>query len=175
MDDVNPSPGIFLETTRLVLRPQQASDEAALIKLWTDPQAMLYMGGPRHEALIRSEFAGVTRQPLAQRYDLWPVIEKATGRVVGHCGLLDKEVDGANEIELVYVIDPAAWGRGYASEIGQALIEYAFAALGLKRLIALIEPENSASMRVAIKLGMALEKEVVRPSGALRKVYVIEA
>jgi RimJ/RimL family protein N-acetyltransferase len=46
--------------------------------------------------------------------------------------------------------------------------------MGLCRLIALIEPENRASERVAVKIGMRLEKEVVRPGGALRKVYAVE-
>jgi RimJ/RimL family protein N-acetyltransferase len=42
-------------------------------------------------------------------------------------------------------------------------------------LIALIEPENLASERVAVKIGMRFDKEVVRPGGALRRLYVIEA
>jgi RimJ/RimL family protein N-acetyltransferase len=44
----------------------------------------------------------------------------------------------------------------------------------LKRVVALIEPENRASERVAVKIGMSLEREVVRPGGERRKLYVIE-
>jgi ribosomal-protein-alanine N-acetyltransferase len=135
---------------------------------------MRYMGGPRDRARLQPEFERVTQHPYADPYDLWPVIEKLTGQLVGHCGLLQKEVEGANEIELVYLMAAAVWGKGYATEIGQALIRYAFIELGVNRLIALIEPDNQASERVAIKLGFHLEKEVVRPSGALRKVYLIE-
>jgi [ribosomal protein S5]-alanine N-acetyltransferase len=174
MDSIENSSDTILETARLILRVQQAGDVPALINLWTDPLAMRYMGGPRQRDQLQSEFDRVTRQPLAERYDLWPVIEKETGRVVGHCGLLPKEVEGSSEIELVYLIDPAAWGNGYASEIGQALIRYALDRLGLQRLIALIKPGNKASERVAVKLGMSLEKEIIRPSGELRKVYFIE-
>ncbi|MEJ2552051.1 MAG: GNAT family N-acetyltransferase, partial [Anaerolineales bacterium] len=98
-----------------------------------------------------------------------------SGQLVGNCGLLEKEVGGEAEIELVYVFAASAWGKGYATEIGMALIRHAFETLGLERLIALIEPENAASERVAQKVGMRFDREVRRPGGAIRKVYVIES
>jgi len=168
------SSGQILETERLLLRVQQAADVPALIDLWLNPQVTRYLGGPRDKAHLQSDFDSVTRRPFAERYDLWPLVEKETGRLVGHCGLLQKDVAGSSEIELIYILDPAVWGRGYATEIGQALIKYAFDRLGIKRLIALIEPDNQASERVAAKLGLLFEKEVVRPGGALRRVYVLE-
>jgi ribosomal-protein-alanine N-acetyltransferase len=58
--------------------------------------------------------------------------------------------------------------------MGRALKRYAFEHMGIERLIALIKPENGASERVALKVGMRLEKEVVRPGGAVRKVYAVE-
>jgi ribosomal-protein-alanine N-acetyltransferase len=165
---------IILETERLTLRHQQASDVAPLVDLWADPDVTRYMGGPRGRAWLQSAFEETARDPYAERYDLWPLVEKETGQVIGHCGLLDKEVEGRPEIELTYVLASSAWGKGYATEIGQALKGYAFEEMGLGRLIALIEPENSASERVAEKVGMRLEKEVVRPGGELRRVYAVE-
>jgi len=94
--------------------------------------------------------------------------------VVGDCGLLDKKVDGRAEIELVYVFSRSVWGKGYATEMVGALKEYAFQKMGLRRPIALIELENEGSERVAFKVGMHLEKEVIRPSGEVRRVYAIE-
>ena len=80
-----------------------------------------------------------------------------------------------DEIEIIYIFKTSAWGKGYATEIGQAIIGYAFEEMKLERLIALIEPENEGSERVALKIGMKFEKEVIRPGGAKRKVYVIES
>ena len=114
------------------------------------------------------------KDPFADEYNTWPVEEKQTGRVVGDCGLLDKEVDGKSEIELVYVFARSTWGQGYATEMASALKEHAFQNMGLRRLIALIEPENEGSEKVALKVGMHLEKEVIRPSGEVRRVYAIE-
>jgi len=174
MDDTQRSPTI-LETPRLVLRYQSADDVATLADLWADPRATRYLGGPRDRDWLRAEFAQTARHPQAEPYDLWPVVEKATGRVVGHCGLLDKEVDGRPEVELVYLLAPEFWGQGYATEIAAALWQWARDARGLTRLIALIEPENAASERVAVKIGMRLEKETLRPGGARRKVYAVTA
>ncbi len=168
-------PSIILETERLLLRRQRASDIAFLTDLWTDPEVTRYLGGPRDRDGLQSVFGETAQNPCAEQYDLWPVVEKETGQVVGHCGLLDKEIDGRPEIELTYIFSPSAWGKGYATEIGQAIKQSAFEKMGVERLIALIEPQNEPSERVAIKLGMRLEKEIVRPGGALRKVYAIEA
>lgn len=166
---------VILETERLILRLQRPADIDALVDLWSDPAVTHYMGGPRERDWLRTEFEEDGRNPAAEQYDLWPVIEKGSGQLVGNCGLLEKEVAGKAEIELVYVFAACAWGNGYATEIGMALIRHAFETLGLERLIALIEPENAASERVAQKVGMRFDREVRRPGGAIRKVYVIES
>ncbi len=164
----------ILQTRRLILRRLQPSDIQALADLWTDPEVTQYMGGPRDRARLLATLEDTAHHPLRDRYDLWPVVEKQSGRVIGNCGLLEKEVEGKDEIELVYVLARSAWGRGYATEMAEAIKQHAFDTLGLRRLIALMEPDNQASERVAIKIGMRLEKEVVRPGGALRRVYVVK-
>jgi RimJ/RimL family protein N-acetyltransferase/4-amino-4-deoxy-L-arabinose transferase-like glycosyltransferase len=152
----------------------QRSDIPALVALWSDPEVTRYMGGPREEVGLSAIFGETAEDPFGDRYDLRPVEEKRTGRVVGHCGLLEKEVDGQTEVELVFVFARSAWGRGYATEMASALKRYAFEQLGLRRLIALIEPGNARSESVAIKIGMHCEREVVRPDGAVRRVYAAE-
>ena len=165
---------MILETDRLRLKRLEATDAEALIALWCDPEVTQFMGGPRDPETLRGLFAEDAADPFAETYDLWPVVERAAGDVIGHCGLLDKEVEERPEIELVYVFARAAWGKGYATEIACALRDYAFETMKLPRLISLIEPENAASERVAIKVGMRLEKEIVRSDGAMRRVYAIE-
>ena len=167
------APGsVILETEGLILRTHRAADVDALVELWSDPEVTRHLGGPRDRDWLRSVFEETARDPYAERYDLWPLIEKGSGQLVGHCGLLEKEVDGRPEIELTYVLARPAWGKGYATEIGRALVRYAFEGRGVARLIALIEPGNAASERVARKLGMRLEREIVRPGGEVRKLYI---
>jgi RimJ/RimL family protein N-acetyltransferase len=175
-NSVNPmnNPLIILETERLRLRHLHLADIPALVDLWHDPGVTHYMGGPRDRARLKAIFAEVAKTPLADQYDLWPVEEKQTGKIVGHCGLLDKEVEGKTEIELVYVFAQPVWGKGYATEMAKALKEYAFEQMGIRRLVAIIEPENIGSEKVAVKVGMQLEKEIVRPNEAVRRMYMIE-
>jgi RimJ/RimL family protein N-acetyltransferase len=162
------SGGTIVETERLIVRHLEARDVEPLAALWSDPGATTYLGGPRTAEAVRRSLQEDLALPQPPTFDLWPTIEKTSGRLVGHCGLLDKEVAGVPEVELVYVLAPAAWGRGLATEAGQAIRDHAVRALGRKRLIALIHPDNAASERVVLKLGFRQEGEVERPRGRLR-------
>jgi [ribosomal protein S5]-alanine N-acetyltransferase len=164
-----------IETERLVIRPLSSADVAALVVLWTDPEVTRYMGGPRDPSRLESGFAEDLAAAEPPRFDLWPTVETASGQVIGHCGLLDKEVDGAAEIEVVYVLARSAWGKGFATEAAAALCQAAFGRLNLPRLIALIDPRNVASARVAEKIGLRLEKTTVRPGGKVMQVYALSA
>lgn len=163
----------ILETERLILRYQNASDVTPLTKLWTNPAVTKYMGGPRDRDWLIAEFGKTAKHPRAEKFDLWPVVEKETGNLVGHIGLLDKDVEGKREIELVYVLSPTAWGKGYATETAIALKSYAFETLKLERLISLIDPDNTPSERVAERVGMRFEKLIVRPDGEVRNLYSV--
>jgi len=157
-----------VETARLIVRPLDAGDVEALAALWCDPAATAYLGGPRRFDEVGRTLRADLALPAPPTFDLWPAIEKASGRLVGHCGLLDKEIEGRLEIEFVYLIAPAAWLRGFATEAGRAIRDHALTTLRRQRLVALIHPENAASERGAAKLGFQLEGEVERPHGAMR-------
>ena len=75
-------------------------------------------------------------------------------------------VNGRPEVEIGYRLARAWWGRGYATEAVLAARDYAFDTLGLSRLIALIDPANAASIRVARKAGMHYETDVMMPGYA---------
>jgi ribosomal-protein-alanine N-acetyltransferase len=165
----------ILRTERLTLIRLRPAHVPALIGLWTDPEVTRFLGGPREKASLAAGLEQEARNPEPAAYDLWPLVETATGSVIGHCGLLDKDIEGVAEVELVYVLAVLFWGKGYATEIGSALKRYAVAERGLKRLVSLIDPGNAASERVAMKIGMHLEKEIIRPGGFPRRLFVVEA
>jgi RimJ/RimL family protein N-acetyltransferase len=155
------------ETARLIIRTHEAGDVEPLARLWCDPTATAYMGGPRDFDRVCQSIRDDVALPEQPTFDLWTVIEKASGDVVGHCGLLDKEIEGKSEIELVYVVVPRLWGRGYATEAGAAIKTYALTSLARDRLVALIHPDNRASARVAEKLDFRLDRSVERPHGTM--------
>jgi ribosomal-protein-alanine N-acetyltransferase len=163
---------VYLETQRLLIRDLEADDIPALVKLWTDPDVTCYMGGPRDVTGLRKSL-GEDAGAIPPAFDLRPVVDKASGEVVGHCGLLEKLVDGAQEIELVYVFAKATWGRGLATEAARALRDHAFDEMRIPRLIALIDPGNAASARVAAKIGLEYEKSTLRSGGKEMQVYAL--
>jgi ribosomal-protein-alanine N-acetyltransferase len=98
---------------------------------------------------------------------------RGTGEMIGLCGLLRRELDGVFEIELMYVLSPRFWGQRLASEAARGVRDYAGQSLDLTRLISRIAPENVASKRVAMAVGMRF----LRPShfdGQPVEIYLLE-
>ncbi len=84
-----------------------------------------------------------------------------------------QEVDAKTELEIGYMFLRKFWGNGFATEAASATRDYAFQRLGSKRVISLIDPANTRSIRVAEKVGMRLEKEV-RKWDKLIHVYALK-
>jgi RimJ/RimL family protein N-acetyltransferase len=162
-----------IETERLLIRTIQPGDVEVLARLWSDPAVTRHMGGARDYSKMVEVFSQDAADDPQPPFDLWVTTEKASGRFIGHCGITEKEVDGVLEYELVYVLAVEAWGKDYATEAARGIKAAAVTRFGLTRLIALIEPENEGSRRVAEKAGFHFEKETLRPDGKYRRVYSI--
>ena len=144
-----------LETERLLIRPIRPEDAEQLHVVYGDPDVMRCIpSGP-------ADSLDTTRQRVARYIDyqdryghsLWAIVEKASGRVVGDCGLFPVEGRGP-EVEVAYRLARAVWGRGYATQAAAACLGYGFDRLGLDRIIAITDPDHWASRRVMEKLGM---------------------
>ncbi len=111
---------------------------------------------------------------LAQRgYSFLAVTERATGTLIGDGGLHPMGGVGP-DVELGYTLARSAWGRGYATELGVALVEYAFTVLRVPRVVAQVEPANAASRHVLAKLGMTARAERTA-YGRPHLLYAIDA
>jgi ribosomal-protein-alanine N-acetyltransferase len=95
-------------------------------------------------------------------YGLFSVIHKDDHILVGDCGLEHMELEGREEVELGYDFRSDYWGRGLAGEAARAVRDFALFTLHIPRIISLIRPENIASRKVAEKIGMMREREVLR-------------
>jgi RimJ/RimL family protein N-acetyltransferase len=91
-------------------------------------------------------------------YGRFACVWKETGAVIGFSGL--KYVPEISDTELGYRFLPEFWGRGLATEAGRASIDFARSDLGLRRLVAMVHPDNVGSANVLTKLGFAVEKQV---------------
>ena len=160
-----------LETERLVLREPRLEDARAFDEFWQDEEASRFVGGVKSpqevdEMMKRSirhwEWFGIGNFTVERSED---------GAVLGRVGFLvwnpqtwenGHRVQGGEprETELGWKLDRRAWGNGYASEAAIACRDWGLGALGLTRLISLIALENTASIRVAVRIGESFEREL---------------
>ena len=164
-----------LTTERLQLRPFMLADREAIHAVYADPEVMRYVGHGAHRTLAETAAAlRIYDDVLARRgYSFLAVVERASGTVIGDGGLHPLGGVGP-DVELGYTLARAAWGRGYATELGRALIGHAFAVLHAPRVVAQVEPGNAASRHVLEKLGMA-EREMRTAYGRPHLLYSVEA
>ena len=137
-------------------------DLDALWALYCDPEITKYIpDAPRSREEAREELEWhMHGHPRHPELGLWATIHKATDRFIGRCGLLPWAIDGVDEVEVAYTIAREYWGQGLGTEAAQAILQYGFEKLNLSRMICLIDPENTASQRVAEKMGMIFERKV---------------
>ena len=95
------------------------------------------------------------------------LIEKSSGNLVGHCGLLIQTVDNRIELEIGYSLLPAFWNKGYATEAAVKCRDIAFERGYFSSLISIISPTNTPSARVAEKNGMTIDKQTVYNDNAV--------
>jgi ribosomal-protein-alanine N-acetyltransferase len=147
-----------LETDRLILRLLTRADLAPLAALYRDPELRRYFpDGVRSYEQTRDELEWVIDVYYARYgYGLWATVLKDTGAFIGRCGLLPWEIGGRTEVEVAYLLDKRYWGRGLATEAARAIVDHAFATLPVDRLICMVDPANTASRDVALRVGMTL-------------------
>lgn len=148
-----------LETTRLKLRPHQESDFAAIHAFSSDPEVVKYMQwGPNSEEQTRKFLKlSIANQKVVEKltYD-FVVVEKESGRLVGSITLRLPKPDSKLG-EVGYCFNRDSWGKGYASETVQAVMQYGFEKLELHKITATCDPDNAGSAKVLMKCGMLQE------------------
>ena len=156
-----------IETGRLVLRPMVMEDVEPLLAVFGDPLVMASFASAPFDI---EQMRGWVRRNLDHQdrhgYGLFTVTLKATGAIIGDCGLELMEVDHGPSTgtvaELGYDLRCDCWNRGLATEAAIAVRDHAFGTLRLPRLISLIRQGNVASRRVAEKIGMRPERDILR-------------
>ena len=157
-------------TARLRFREMADDDLDAIAALLGSPEVMRYYPRPktRDEAQAWIDW---TRDGYAKRgYGLW-VIETHDGEFVGDCGLTRQKVNDAPVMEVGYHLLPQHQGQGYAVEAARACVEFGFGQLGADHIVAIINPDNAPSRRVAERIGMQVETATVDGAGRPVVVY----
>ena len=143
-----------LETERLVLRLYTENDESELIKLFTDAEVMKYVGdGVMTEAQAAEWWRKLFNKFYPQGVNIWAVFAKENLEYIGHAGIYPRPTK-KEDWEFVYFLRRAAWGKGYATEIAEIIIEYGFKDLNLPEVFTSVDNDHRDSIRVMEKAGM---------------------
>jgi RimJ/RimL family protein N-acetyltransferase len=152
-----------IRTERLLLRPYQADDVAAVYDYERLPETARYlsnepMSWAEAETLVTRRIGSSTLGGVGEVVNM--VIELAqTGDLVGDCALF---WCGEGQAEVGYVLHPAHHGHGYATEAVGALLRLGFEELGLHRIAARCDARNTPSTRVMERAGMRREAHLVQ-------------
>ncbi|MEH1926401.1 GNAT family N-acetyltransferase [Nostoc sp.] len=153
---------MILETQRLFLREMTLSDLDALLLVLGDAESMRYYPKPFDSEMVEKWIDRQRRNYAQHGLGLWAMVLKATGEVIGDCGLVWQEVEGHQELEIGYHVRRDQQMQGYATEAASTCQEYAFNVLDTaRRVISLIRPENIPSRRVAEKNGLKIVQETL--------------
>ena len=157
---------VVLETERLVLRQFTVADAEYLLHMEREPDVLRYVGRkPLADIDAYRNKIQITFLPFYDKpggYGPCAIIEKISAEFVGGCSLrpgtdsnFAAEMGfGPDEAEMGYGLRKPSWGRGYATELAQALVRRAFTELGAISVVACVTVDNLASVRVLEKAGL---------------------
>ena len=157
----------LIATARLRLDPFTLDDAAFIVALLADPDWLRYIGDRGVRTLDdarRYLETGPMASYAAHGFGLYRVARRDSGVSIGMCGLLRRET--LPDVDIGFAFLPDYRAQGYAFEAASATLSYARDTLDLPHIVAIVSPENAASIRLLQKLGMALEGTVQLSDGA---------
>jgi RimJ/RimL family protein N-acetyltransferase len=150
-----------LETDRLVLRRMSIEDAEFMLGLLNEPSWLRFIGD-RGVRTLEEARAYILKGPV-DMYDrlgfgLYLTELKGERVPIGICGLVKR--DFLADVDIGFALLPGFWGQGYAYEAAAAVMAHGKAALGLKRIVAITNPENHSSIRLLEKLGLQFDRMI---------------
>jgi RimJ/RimL family protein N-acetyltransferase len=157
--------GVFrlkiLETERLLLRQLSTHEAEFILELLNEPSFIQNIGD-RGVRTLADANSYILNGPVASYarngFGLYLVVLKETNESIGMCGLIKRA--GLDDVDIGYAFLPKFWSRGYAVESALATKSYAKNVIGLKRIVAITDPANGASIRVLEKIGLSFERMI---------------
>jgi RimJ/RimL family protein N-acetyltransferase len=153
-----------LETERLALRRFTLDDAAFAYELVNDP-AWIRNIGDRNVHTLEDARGYLAKGPLAMYekagFGMWVVTLKGTGEPIGTCGLIKREE--LDDVDIGFAFLAPFRGQGYAWESATAVLDYGRAKVGLKRMVAIVSPTNTPSIRILERLGLRFERMILMP------------
>ena len=157
-----------LHSERLTLRPLGDGDLELVVDLRGNPDVMKYVGEPKTREEVIAQMPKLCRRSKDGSMGVWCVVETETGEPIGTSILLPLPAEEADtrwdfhengkavneDVEVGYMLKPAAWGKGYATEITRRLLRFAFEQTPLDKVVGVTDPANGPSQHVLRKAGL---------------------
>ena len=164
---------MVFETHRLKIRNLIEDDLLAFVDLQTNPSVMQYVGGPQSRTEAISNFHTCVQAYQKSADDLWliwAVESKETNLFLGTVACVQGR--NRNEIEIGFRLQPRVWNQGMASELTPSLLQYVSTELKGKKIMASVQVDNTASVKVLDKFMKFVEIVTNREEGCLDRVYL---
>ncbi len=167
-------PWTILETKRCVVRELSLDDLDGLFELYADDGIDAYTE-PLYPYEEEKEFQRAYIENMYRYfgYGMWLVFEKESGKLIGRAGLEHREYNDVVELELGYLIGRRYQGKGYATEVCKAILDYAKEHAGFERINTVIQDGNDISMALSRKLGFE-QKEFYEVDGKIMHRFIKE-
>ena len=160
-----------IETKRLLLRGQEPEDYAVYRDFFADADASRAYGGPLDADRAWRILATDIGHWALRGFGRWSLVIKATGEMIGGCGLWWPE--GYPRSELTWWIVPAMRRHGYALEASRAAVRFGYQTLGWSLVETHMKDDNEPARRLAEKLGGEVIARELFPDGLTRSVYAL--
>lgn len=149
---------ITLTTDRLLLRPPIEDDLDDYIEIHSHPDVEPFLMGSRRKERSAAwmMLAALVGHWSLRGYGQWTLVDQGSGRVVGRAGFWYPQ-GGWPDVELGWVLRPADWGRGLATEACRAALRFGFTHLQFPHVISVIRHDNARSIRLAERIGERFE------------------
>jgi len=162
-----------LETERVRLVQLKSENSYDLFRTFSDPDVMRYwIGGPdKHLEDTLKRITEIKKHWIQHGFGDWGIVDKNNSQFLGFGGL--HYINGMEEVNLGYALEKTRWRKGYGFEVCQAILQYGFQQLRLSEIVAVIWPDNKASIKLVEKCGLKYWKKTIW-SGSDRIVYKIK-
>lgn len=151
----------ILETERLILRQFTLDDAPFILELLNTPTWLQFIGDRNVHSIEDAEnylLNGSLKSYAENGFGFYAVVTKENGKTIGMCGLIKR--DTLPDIDIGFAFLPNLISKGFGFEIASATLDYALNVLNIKRIIAIVNPDNEKSIGLIKKIGMKYEATI---------------
>ena len=151
----------MIEIDGLIMRSLQLRDLDTLTEIWSDPKVTRFLPSRGNIILrdkVKESLQSFVKHWEERGYGIWAIMPIDSPKTIGYCGL--RYLDELEEVEIVYGLARAYWGRQIITKAASASVSFGFEVAKLEKIVAMVLPENHASVRRIEKLGFSYQKQI---------------